>query len=120
MIEVQTLSLLGFPHLTANCGSVRVSLQAAPRPTTRWRYLKGRRRNDKGLVLCERVYAMNLRIGGIDCGGKTNGSKSPNSDQVQVIWRCSRCGALVHPADELAPAAWCARCRVISVANRDG
>lgn len=52
--------------------------------------------------------------------GKTNESKSPNSDQVQVIWRCSRCGALVHPADELAPAAWCARCRVISVANRDG
>ncbi len=37
-----------------------------------------------------------------------------------AIWRCASCGALVHPADENAPAAWCMRCRRVVPAERDG
>lgn len=37
-----------------------------------------------------------------------------------VIWRCAHCGALVHPADEGAPAAWCMRCRRMVQAVQDG
>jgi DNA-directed RNA polymerase subunit RPC12/RpoP len=37
-----------------------------------------------------------------------------------AIWRCAACGALVHPADEGAPAAWCMRCGRMVQAIRDG
>ena len=40
--------------------------------------------------------------------------------QSPVIWRCAACGALVHPADEDAPAAWCMRCRRMVPAVQDG
>jgi uncharacterized paraquat-inducible protein A len=37
-----------------------------------------------------------------------------------AIWRCAGCGALVHPADEDAPAAWCMRCKRMVRAIQDG
>ncbi|MGA2520219.1 MAG: hypothetical protein ABSG81_05295 [Acidimicrobiales bacterium] len=37
-----------------------------------------------------------------------------------VIWRCSGCGALVHPASDSTPVAWCGRCRRHTNAVRDG
>jgi hypothetical protein len=37
-----------------------------------------------------------------------------------IIWRCGGCGALVHPADEDAPAAWCMRCSRMVRAVQDG
>jgi hypothetical protein len=41
-------------------------------------------------------------------------------DQSPPIWRCARCGSLVHPSDEDAPIAWCSKCRRITQAVRDG
>jgi DNA-directed RNA polymerase subunit RPC12/RpoP len=42
-------------------------------------------------------------------------------DVSPPIYRCERCGALVHPADaEASPYAWCARCRRIVRGERDG
>lgn len=37
-----------------------------------------------------------------------------------VIWRCSGCGALVHPAEHEQPVAWCRRCERMVTAVRDG
>jgi hypothetical protein len=36
------------------------------------------------------------------------------------IFRCARCGALVHPSDERIPAAWCSRCERFTEVIRDG
>jgi hypothetical protein len=36
------------------------------------------------------------------------------------IWRCSNCGALVHPSDEQTAVAWCARCGQVTRSTRDG
>ena len=51
---------------------------------------------------------------------KRVGSMSEAKRQSPVIWRCSRCGALVHPSDDRAPAAWCSRCGQVTQAHRDG
>ncbi|HTZ08458.1 MAG TPA: hypothetical protein VMB72_05255 [Acidimicrobiales bacterium] len=40
--------------------------------------------------------------------------------QSPVIWRCTGCGALVHPAEPHAPVAWCRRCGRMVGAVRDG
>jgi len=40
--------------------------------------------------------------------------------QSPAIWRCKHCGALVHPANESAPVAWCARCGRLTESRRDG
>ncbi|HZU78487.1 MAG TPA: hypothetical protein VE991_01115 [Acidimicrobiales bacterium] len=45
---------------------------------------------------------------------RLSGSQSP------VIWRCARCGGLVHVADPDHPAASCMRCGGIVPAVRDG
>ena len=39
---------------------------------------------------------------------------------VSSVWRCALCGGLIHPSDERAPAAWCARCGQASKGMRDG
>lgn len=48
------------------------------------------------------------------------GGHVSDTTQSPTIWRCAGCGALVHPADESAPAAWCPRCQAVTLANRDG
>jgi hypothetical protein len=42
------------------------------------------------------------------------------TSESPTIWRCGGCGALVHPADEDAPAAWCMRCGRITPSVQDG
>ncbi|MDA8033623.1 MAG: hypothetical protein M0T71_05575 [Actinomycetota bacterium] len=42
------------------------------------------------------------------------------ANQSPTIWRCSLCGALVHPSHEETPVAWCSRCGRASEARRDG
>ncbi|HEX3795815.1 MAG TPA: hypothetical protein VHV57_15085 [Acidimicrobiales bacterium] len=45
---------------------------------------------------------------------------SDTQKQSPVIWRCARCGGLVHVSSERSPAAWCARCGKVTEALRDG
>jgi hypothetical protein len=67
-------------------------------------------RVQKGPAPSAQVYA--APWGGISVSG--TGQQSP------AIWRCSRCGALVHPSDDHAPVAFCPRCRRITGSIRDG
>jgi hypothetical protein len=49
-----------------------------------------------------------------------DGWVSEERKQSPVIWRCARCGGLVHVSSENSPAAWCARCNQITESLRDG
>lgn len=40
--------------------------------------------------------------------------------QSSKIHRCGLCGALVHPGDPDAPAAWCGRCQLAVPIDIDG
>jgi len=42
------------------------------------------------------------------------------SKESPAIYRCSGCGALVHPSDPERPVAWCPRCRRVVEAVLDG
>jgi len=40
----------------------------------------------------------------------TYGPPATADSQSPAIWRCKHCGAVVHPAANRTPVAWCARC----------
>ena len=66
-----------------------------------------------GVVVPEEVQGQSRQEARSDMAVERDSQSAP-------IWRCEGCGALVHPADEDTPAAWCMRCRRMVPAVRDG